>query len=79
MNKLSQVVGSVAMTLDKLPAIRGDLARTDPHWGKWTFSQLSKAVRQWTKRNPVDQSRPDKEKEFQGSSTTLEEVGEGNV
>ena len=63
MNKLSQVDGNVAMTLDKLPAIRGDLARTDPDWEKWTFAQLSEAVRQWTKRNPVDQNRLDKERE----------------
>ena len=32
MNKLSQVDGAVAVTLDKLPAIRGDFARTDPEW-----------------------------------------------
>lgn len=32
MNKISQVDGNVAMTLDKLPAIRGDLVRTDPNW-----------------------------------------------
>ena len=63
MNKLSQVDGNVAMTLDKLPAIHGDLVRTDPDWERWTFSQFSEAVRQWTKRNPVDTSRPDKEKE----------------
>ena len=30
MNKLSEVNGNVPMTLDKLPAIRGDLVRTDP-------------------------------------------------
>ena len=32
MKKLEQVNGYVAMTLDKLPAIRGDLIRTDPEW-----------------------------------------------
>ena len=54
---------NVAMTLNKLPAIRGNLGRTDPDWERWTFSQFSEAVRQWTKRNPVDSSRPDKKKE----------------
>ena len=43
------------MTLDKLPAIRGDLVQTDPDWEKWNFAQLSKAVRLWTKRNPIEE------------------------
>ena len=54
MNKLEQVNGNVPMTLDKLPAIRGDLVRMDPDWEKWDFAQLSEAVRLWTRRNPVD-------------------------
>ena len=57
MNKLSQVDGNVSMTLDKLPAIREDLVRTGPDWGRWNFSQLSEAIRQWTRRNPVEPSR----------------------
>ncbi|CAB3996422.1 Collagen alpha-1(XXVII) chain B [Paramuricea clavata] len=65
MNRLSQVNGNVAMTLDKLPGIRGDLVRTDPDWERWTFVQLSEAVRQWVKRNPVDQSRTDRDKDRQ--------------
>ena len=32
LGKLDQVNGCVSMTLDKLPAIRGDLVRTDPTW-----------------------------------------------
>lgn len=55
MNKLSEVNGNVPMTLDKLPAIRGDLVRMDPEWEKWNFAQLSEAVRLWTKRNPVEE------------------------
>ena len=43
------------MTLDKLPAIRGDLVRMDPEWDRWNFAQLSEAVRLWTKRNPVEE------------------------
>ena len=32
LNKLEQVNGAVSMTLDKLPAIRRDLVRTNPDW-----------------------------------------------
>lgn len=53
MNKLSEVNGNVPMTLDKLPAIRGDLVRMDPEWEKWNFAQLAEAVRLWTNRNPA--------------------------
>ena len=45
LNKLEQVNGAVSMTLDKLPAIRGDLVRTDPDWESWSFAKLSEAVR----------------------------------
>ena len=57
MNKISQVDGNVSMTLDKFPAIRGDLVRADPHWERWNFAQLSEAIRQWTRRNPVEPNR----------------------
>ena len=43
-SKLNQVNGNVPMTLDKLPAIRGDIVRMDPDWENWNFSQLSEAV-----------------------------------
>ena len=49
LNKLEQVNGAVSMTLDKLPAIRGDLVRTDPDWESWNFAKLSEAVRLWTR------------------------------
>ena len=55
LNKLNEVNGNVPMTLDKLPAIRGDLVRMDPEWEKWNFAQLSEAVRLWTKRNPFEE------------------------
>ncbi len=42
------------MTLDKLPAIRGDLARVDPDWEKWDFVKLNEALTLWTRRNPID-------------------------
>ena len=53
-NKLNQVDGAVALVLDKLPSIRGDLVRTDVNWEKWNFVQFSEALRLWTQRNPVD-------------------------
>ena len=61
MKKLEQVNGTVSMTLDKLPAIRGDLVRTDSGWEKWDFAQLSEAIRLWIRRNPVDQREREQE------------------
>ncbi len=57
MGKINQVDGYVAVTLEKLPAIRGDLVRTDPDWEKWNFAQFTEAIRLWTRRNPVDPNR----------------------
>ena len=54
LNKLRQVHGAVAMALDKLPAVRGDLVRTDPDWEEWNFAQLAEALRLWTRRNPME-------------------------
>ena len=54
MKKLDQVNGAVTLTLEKLPAIRGDIVRTDPDWECWNFAQLSEAIRLWTRRNPVE-------------------------
>lgn len=45
LKKLEQVNGAVSMTLNKLPAIRGDLVRTDPDWESWDFASLSEAIR----------------------------------
>ena len=53
MGKLEQVNGYVAMTLDKLPGIRGDLVRTDPSWENWIFEKLTEALRLWARRNPI--------------------------
>ena len=45
----------ISMTLDKLhdQEIRGDLVHTDPKLEDWDFAQLSKALRLWTRRNPI--------------------------
>ena len=61
MNKLEQVNGAVSMTLGKLPAIRGDLVRSDPGWESWDFLKLAEAIRLWTRRNPVDTTRSEQE------------------
>ena len=63
LKKLEQVNGAVSMTLDKLPAIRGDLVRTDPEWESWDFAKFSEAVRLWVRRNPVDAMRNEREPE----------------
>ena len=54
MKKLQQVKGNVMMMLDKLLGIRGDLVHTDANWESLNFIQLSKVLRQWTRRNPID-------------------------
>ncbi len=56
MNRLDQISGYVSMTLDELPAIRGDLVHTDPDWESWDFVKLTDALRQWVRRNPVDKN-----------------------
>ena len=59
LKKLDAVNGTVAMTLDKLPNIRGDLVRNDPSWEKWDYLQLTEALQHWTRRNPVEPQKPD--------------------
>lgn len=71
LNKLEQVNGAVSMTLDKLPAIRGDLVRTDPDWESWDFAKLSEAVRLWTRRNPVDTNQREREEEQQSANRNV--------
>ena len=45
LKKLEAVNGTVLMTLEKLPNIRGDLVRSDPEWEQWTFVQFTEALR----------------------------------
>ena len=56
MGCLQQVNGNVALTLEKLPGIRGDLTRTDTEWESWDFVKLVEALHLWTRRNPIEQS-----------------------
>ena len=43
----------MALMIDKLAGIRGDLVRTDSFWENWTFDKLTEALRLWTRRNPI--------------------------
>jgi hypothetical protein len=54
MGGLEQVNGNVALTLEKLSGIRGDLTRTDPDWESWDFVKLVEALHRWTRRNPLE-------------------------
>lgn len=56
MGSLDKISGNVAMTLDKLSGIRGDLVRTDPEWESWDFAKLTQALTLWTRRNPIDKA-----------------------
>ena len=70
MKQLDAVNGTVTMTLDKLPNIRGDLVRNDVNWDKWNYLQLTEALQLWTRRNPVEAQKPDdrkKKKEWKHS------------
>ena len=59
MGKLSQVNGNVALTIDKLSGIRGDLVRNDENWKTWDFLKLCDALKSWTRRNPVESNSGD--------------------
>ncbi len=62
LKKLEAVNGTVLMTLEKLPNVRGDLVRSDPEWEQWTFVQFTEALRLWTRRNPVEAKTEDPNK-----------------
>ena len=44
MGSLEKINGNVAMTLDKLSGIRGDLVRNDSEWESWDFVKLTEAL-----------------------------------
>ena len=43
LKKLEEVKGLTTMTIDKLPAFRGDLVRSDNEWENWNLEQLAEA------------------------------------
>ena len=46
----------VALTLEKLPGICGDLTRVDSDWENWDFVKLVEALHRWMRRDPIEQS-----------------------
>ena len=62
LNKLDGVNGLTSLTLDKLPAIRGDLVRGDAQWESWDLDKLAEALRLWVRRNP-DSPQRDRDEE----------------
>ena len=44
MGSLEKINGNVAMTLDKLSGICGDLVRNDSEWESWDFVKLTEAL-----------------------------------
>ena len=56
MGKLGDVCGNVALTINKLAGIRGDLVRNDDDWQNWDFVKLCDALGSWIRRNPVESS-----------------------
>ena len=61
LNQLNHVNGMVSLPLEKLPTTRRDLVRNDPEWEQWDFIKLTNALRLWTRRNPVDDFKPEPE------------------
>ena len=61
-SKLDEFKGIRMMTLDKLPAIRGDLVRSDGEWELWDLDKLAEALHLWLRRNPVDHIRDEKKR-----------------
>ena len=59
MGKLAEVKGNVALTIDKLAGIRGDLTGNNDDWKNWDFINLCDALRLWTRRNPLESNIPE--------------------
>ena len=62
--RLDEISGNVALTLEKLSGIRGDLVRTDSDWGTWDFLKLTEALRHWVKRNPVGVNEKERDEPY---------------
>ena len=62
LNKLDGVNGLTSLTLDKLPAIWGDLVRGDAQWESWDLDKLAEALHLWVHRNPDSPQREEHER-----------------
>ena len=54
--KLGDVRGKVALMIDKLAGICGDLVCNDDNWQNWDFVKLCDALGSWIRQNPVESS-----------------------
>lgn len=63
--KLGHVRGNVALTIDKLTEIRGDLVRNDDDWQNWDFVKLCDALGSWIRRNLVEASKDRRDERVQ--------------
>ena len=60
LDSLGKLDEAVRFTVDKLDAIKSELAMTNENWNKWTFEQFVEALGKWTKNNPVKDSQQKK-------------------
>lgn len=51
MGEVDMLRGFVISTLNKLPHVKPDLARTDDNWENWGMEDLVKHLQGWLKRN----------------------------
>lgn len=62
----------LSLTLEKLPIIRGDLVRNDPDWEALDFVKFTEALRQWTRRNPIDHFKLEDSQSFRKRDRMLQ-------
>ncbi len=60
LDSLGKLDAAVRFTVDKLDAIKSELAMTNEDWNKWTFEQFVEALGKWAKNNPVKDSQQKK-------------------
>jgi hypothetical protein len=68
LDSLGKLDAAVKFTVDKLDAIKSELAMTNKDWNQWTFEQFVKALGKWTKNNPVKDSQQKKFPRERGTS-----------
>ena len=59
MGEADMLRGFVISTLNKIPQMRPDIARTDENWENWDMEALINNLRQWLKRHKVDDAPGD--------------------
>ena len=59
MGEADMLRGFVMSTLNKIPQVRPDIVRTDENWEEWDMEALINNLRQWLKRQKVDDAPED--------------------